>query len=117
MMIAFLLGAIGGGFVGSTYFAKRNGGRTRPNRGEIQKEFSVKLKLTGGQSASVDSIIESHRAKFSAISGEFTAAFRANRDTLRSEIRKLLSQDQNMLYDSYIKEMDEREKKWHQTSR
>lgn len=117
IIVAFLLGVVLGGFVGVTYFAKKNSGRTRPSREEIQKEFSAKLKLTGLQSVSVDSIIEAHRAKFNAVSGQFTNAFRANRDTLRLEIRKLLSPKQNTLYDSYIKEMDEREKRWHQGSR
>ena len=117
IIIAFLLGGVAGGFVGSTYFAKRSNGRPRAGREELQKEFATKLKLTTLQSTSVDSIIESHRTKFNAVSTQFTAAFRANRDTLRLEIRKLLTQSQNGLYDAYIKEMDEREKKWHQTSR
>ncbi len=117
IIIAFLLGGVAGGFIGSTYFAKRNNGRPRASREQVQKEFATKLKLSPSQSSSVDSLIESHRTKFNAVSTEFTAAFRANRDTLRLGIRKLLSQSQNTLYDAYIKEMDERERKWHQTSR
>jgi hypothetical protein len=117
IIIGFLLGGVGGGFIGSTYFAKRNNGRSRASREEVQKEFATKLKLTVQQTSSVDSTIESHRKNFNAVSSEFTSRFRANRDTLRLEIRKLLTPEQNTLYDAYIKEMDEREKKWHQTSR
>ena len=35
--------------------------------------------------------------------------FSADRDTLRGSIRKLLSPEQNKLYDDYIKEMESRD--------
>jgi hypothetical protein len=114
---AFLLGIIGGGFVGSTYLGKKNSYRTRPSREEIQKEFATKLRLTPQQSVVIDSLFEAGRERFNALSKQYSELFKARRDSLRLEIRKQLTPEQNKLYDEYIKEMDEREKRWRQGSR
>ncbi len=112
IILAFLLGAVGGTFVGKSYFGKRDSFRHHPAREEVRKEFIKKLKLTPEQSVAVDSILEATRPKFSAIREQHTQLFQAQRDSLRKEIRTLLSQEQNLLYDRYIKEMEERESRW-----
>jgi transketolase len=117
IIIAFLLGGVAGGFVGTTYVGKKNTYHTRPSREEIQREFSSRLKLTPQQSETIDSIFEASRTKMNELSKQYSQVFRARRDTLRAEIRKRLSPEQNRLYDEYIKEMDEREKRWRQGSR
>lgn len=117
IIVAFVLGVVAGGFIGSTYFGKRNAFRGKPTREDVQKEFTTKLQLTPAQSISVDSVLEASRAKFSAMSKRYSESFKANRDSLRMEIRKLLTPEQNKLYDNYIKEIDEREKRWRQGTR
>ncbi|HXG39013.1 MAG TPA: hypothetical protein VNL36_09625 [Bacteroidota bacterium] len=117
IIVVFLLGGIAGGFVGSTYFGKKNTFRSRPSREEIQKEFAMKLKLTPEQSATIDSVFEANRAKLNAISKQYSQMFKAHRDSLRVEIRKQLTPEQNKLYDEYIKEIEERERRWRQGSR
>ncbi|HAL56209.1 MAG TPA: hypothetical protein DCP63_06995 [Bacteroidetes bacterium] len=105
---SFLLGGVAGGFVGKTYFGDGSGPR-RPGRAEYQKQFADRLKLSSVQAAQVDSMFESNRARFSDVQKQYSEAIRLRRDTLRLEIRKLLSPEQNKLYDDYIKELEERD--------
>lgn len=117
VVVSFLLGGIGGGFIGKTYFAER-GGRTSPtSREQVKLEFATKLKLDAAQSTQIDTLIEAFRAGFNETRKQYTELFRVRRDSLRNDIRKLLSGEQNQLYDDYIKEMDEREKKYHRGQR
>ena len=117
IIIAFLLGGVGGGFVGNTYFGKRSGNGKKPNRTEIRKHFTEKLQLTPEQSALADSIIEFHRSKINGISQQYSGIFKMERDSMRLEIRKLLTPEQNMLYDQFIKEIDERDKSKRQSQK
>ena len=108
IVLSFLLGGIAGGFIGKTYFTGQPTSR-RPNRVEMQKQLADRLKLTPDQSTRVDSILESFRVNFSQVQSHYWQTFHMKRDTLRLSIRSLLSSEQNKLFDSYIKEMDERE--------
>ncbi|HEY4613230.1 MAG TPA: hypothetical protein VII11_09625 [Bacteroidota bacterium] len=111
IILAFLVGGIGGGFVGSSYFGKKNQNRNRPSRAEIRKEFSTRLMLDEKQQTFVDSMVEFHRSKINAVSQQYSELFKSQRDTLRTEIRKVLTPEQNARYDEFIKEIDERELK------
>ena len=108
IVLSFLLGGIAGGFIGKTYFAGPSGSR-RPNRVEMQKQVADRLKLTPVQSARVDSILESFRENFSQVQSHYWHSYHLKRDTLRMSIRALLTEEQNKLFDGYVKEMDERE--------
>ena len=112
IIVAFLLGAVGGGFVGSSYFGKGSSDK-KPNRSEIRKHFAEKLRLTPEQSVIVDSLVEIHRSKINDISKQYSDIFKTQRDTLRQEIRKLLNEEQNARYDDFIKEIEQREQKDH----
>ncbi len=115
ILLSFLLGAAGGGYFGASYFsAKRN---ARPSHTGVRKEFADRLKLTGNQPTQVDSILESNRKKFGEIRKEYDEVFRHQRDSLRRAIRSILSPEQNVLYDQYIKEMDERESRYRRESK
>jgi len=83
----------------------------------VRKEFADRLKLTGNQPTQVDSILESNRKKFGEIRKEYDEVFRHQRDSLRRGIRSILSPEQNLLYDQYIKEMDERESRYRRESK
>ncbi len=110
ILVSFLLGGVAGGFIGRTYFAGQPSSH-RPSRAEVQKQFAERLKLSPSQATAVDSIFESFRRKFTEVQKEYSQAFRSKRDTLRLAIRKVLTGNQNRLFDDYIREMDEREAK------
>jgi len=108
ILVSFLLGGIAGGFIGRTYFVSQPNTH-RPSRADIQKQFAERLKLTPEQATQVDSILEAYRNKFGDFQKQYWQSFRSKRDTLRHDIRTLLSEEQNKLYDEYVKEMEERE--------
>jgi hypothetical protein len=110
ILVSFLLGGVAGAFIGRTYFAVQPSPH-RPSRAEVQKQFAERLKLSPSQTTAVDSIFESFRQKFTEVQKEYSQAFHSKRDTLGLAIRKLLTEDQNRLYDDYIREMVEREAK------
>jgi hypothetical protein len=108
IVVSFLLGAVGGGFVGSKY-APRHEWQDRREGGSPLKEFSERLKLDERQSAIVDSILESHRAEFDTLRKSYGDAFRTHRDSIRHQIDRILSDEQRKLYQVHIQEMDQRD--------
>ncbi|GJQ20684.1 MAG: hypothetical protein HBSIN02_10390 [Bacteroidia bacterium] len=114
LLVSFLLGGVAGGFLGATYFGGKPG---RYSRGDVMKEFTEKLKLRAEQTVAVDSILEAHKSKFSAIRKQYGEATKAQRDSLRKDIRKILSDEQHALFDTYIREMDERESRYRRQNR
>ena len=110
IIVSFLLGGIVGAVVYGNYFGQRRG--TRPTHQDIVREFTQRLNLQGNQPMVVDSILEAGRAKFGEIRKQYSETFRSQRDSLRREIRKILKPEQNLLFDQYIKEMDERESRY-----
>lgn len=115
ILFAFLLGGVGGLVVGKSYYGASP--RHRITREEVRKEFTERLKLDRHQRAAIDSLLESYRTKFGETRKHFSEDFRKRRDSLRVEIRKRLSEEQNRLYDDYIKELDERESRERERSR
>ncbi len=109
IVVSFLLGGVGGWFA-RTNFSYPNDGQ-RHSRSAYQKQFVERLKLDSTQAAQVDSIFEIHRSKFNEVKKQYSETIRLKRDTLRMEIRRILSPEQNKLYDEFIKEQDERQKK------
>lgn len=110
VILSFLLGAVAGGFFGRTYFAGPENG-THPSRAEFRKQFANDLKLTSEQEAQVDSILEFNRNKINIIQKQYVDIYKLHKDTLRVEIRKLLTSEQNKLYDERIRKQEEREAK------
>lgn len=110
VLVSFLLGGVAGGFFGRTYFAGSENG-PHPSKAEFQKQFAKDLKLTPEQEVKVDSILEFNRNKIGVIQKQYADIYKLHRDTLRLEIRKLLTPEQNKLYDERIKEHEEREAK------
>ncbi len=108
IVLSFLLGGIAGGYIGKTYFGGQMSSR-RPSHAEMQKQFNERLKLSPVQSTKIDSILESFRENFSQVQTHYWQSFHVKRDTLRMSIRALLTGEQNVLFDGYIKEMDGRE--------
>lgn len=112
ILVSFLLGLIAGGFIGMRYFDGSRRTHRPPNQSEVMKEFSQKLELSERQIRIVDSLLELQRTKIGEFRKQYSEMFKSQRDTLRMEIRKHLSEDQNRRYDAYIQEVEEREAKW-----
>ncbi len=107
IVLSFLLGAVSGVFGGKVLFTQRWGGGY--SHKEIRKEFTEKLELDATQQMRVDSMLEFHRKNFDMIRERFGGEFRAQRESLRAEIRTLLSPEQSARYELYIKEMERKE--------
>jgi hypothetical protein len=111
ILLSFLLGAVSGTVLGMYVFAGKGKSSGYSSRNDQQAYFASKLKLNKEQEAQVDSLIEGRRAAFEGMRKEFGKAYKAERESLRVDIRKVLSADQNTLYDEFIKEMEERAEK------
>jgi len=110
IIVSFILGAIGGGFIGSK-LAGRHDWPDRREGGSPLKQFSERLKLDERQTAIVDSILEGHRAVFDTLRTSYGKAFRMQRDSIRIQIGRILDDEQRKLYEAYRQEMDQREAK------
>lgn len=106
ILVSFLLGGVAGGFVGARYLGSKS---WRSSRGDLMREFTEKLHLRADQAAAVDSILEFHKGKFIEIRKVYSETAGRQRDSLRQEIRRLLDGEQHALFDTYVREMDERE--------
>jgi hypothetical protein len=115
LVVSFLLGGVAGGFADRTWLSSP--GPKRASRGDVSKEFAERLKLQPNQTVAVDSILEAQKGRFVAVRRGYSETIKLQRDTLRREIRKLLTTEQNDLYDQYIKEMDERESRYRKENR
>ena len=104
ILAAFLLGASTGGVVVRSYWPA--GPHHPPSPRDVVKMFNERLRLTPEQSAAVDTLLEHHRLRIEAQ----RTSMLSSRDTLRQEIRRLLTPEQNRLFDEFIQETDARER-------
>lgn len=100
ILLCFALGAVVGFMAERYYLGSRPTHRT--DYAQARKEFAQRLRLDSLQLVHVDSLMDSHRRKMEDI----RKLFSLERDTLRGDIRMLLSPEQNHIYDDYIKELD-----------
>jgi|GEM_PF-2006204 len=117
IVVSFVLGVIAGGVVGMRFLDGSKSRHRSSSQSEVMKEFSAKLRLDSLQISVIDSILEASRTRFNEVRKSYAETFRLRRDTLRLEIRKHLSEEQNKLYDEYIKEIEEREARWRRPDR
>ena len=107
ILLAFLLGGVAGGVLARRYWPD-----TRLPRPEAQKDalkaFAARLHLDARQTSEVDSLLELRRQRFEA----YRALMMTSRDSTRQEIRKILTPEQNKLFDDYIQEMNVREERF-----
>lgn len=115
ILVSFLLGGLAGVFVDRTFLEKPS--RSKWSKTGVMEEFTEKINLRPDQAAEVDSLLESHSAKFNEIRKGYSDTMKMQRDTLRKSIRARLSEEQNILFDQYVREMDERESKHRKESR
>ncbi|HEY6953033.1 MAG TPA: hypothetical protein VI758_11530 [Bacteroidota bacterium] len=103
ILFCFALGAVAG-IVSDRYYVGPRTSR-RPDVAQMRKEFAQRLHLDTLQMTRVDSLMDFHRKRMDDV----RKLFSLERDTLRADMRKLLTPAQNKIYDDYVKEMEARE--------
>ena len=104
ILLAFLLGGVTGGVLVRQYWPER---LHRPStQKDVVKMFSERLHLGATQSAQVDSLLEHRRLRMES----YRTAMMSSRDSLRQDIRRLLTPEQNRLFDEFIQETDARDR-------
>lgn len=103
ILLSFFLGTAAGILVDEAGLLDRNRGK-RPSSREFRTEFHRRLGLDSAQIRSVDSLLDASRVRMNAHREQMMV----ERDSLRSEMRKLLTPQQVGLYDAMNKESDAR---------
>jgi uncharacterized protein YneF (UPF0154 family) len=103
IILCFILG-IAGGIVLDQKVLSSHAPVPPPSREDVLKMFADRLHLDNHQVAKIDTILDTYRPTLDM----YRKYVRLTRDTLEEEIRKMLSPEQNKLYDDYIKELDHR---------
>ncbi len=109
IILSFILGIAVGWFLEDRVFILAHGpGGYGP--GDIHKMMAERLHLDQHQIAQVDTILAGHRPRME----EFRKQTLEVRDSIRTEIRKILNPEQTKLFDGFIQEMNNREAKRHE---
>lgn len=103
ILLSFLLGSAAG-YMAFDAGVFRGGKGGRPSPQEFRREFHRKLSLDSLQIREVDSLLDSYWTRMSV----HRDAMVRDRDTLRSELRRRLSPEQQTTYDAMNRQMDAR---------
>jgi uncharacterized membrane protein len=106
IVISFILGILGGIAIEQQIIYNRQT-TPPPSREEVMKAFADRLHLDSLQVVKVDTILSTYRPSFD----EHRKRVRLTRDTIERNIRAVLSPDQNKLYDDYLKDFEQHERK------
>ena len=117
ILIGFVLGAVVGAFAGKQWcapsFSHRPwaGGREHVQEKMLEK-FNSKLDLNSDQQQKVAVILQQKRQKIDALRGEMRPKFEEIRNATRSEIRQLLTPEQQTKFDAMVAERDAQRKQF-----
>ncbi len=103
IIASFILGCV----VGATLLSGvwRSMTKRPYDRGNYRTYLYEKLDLDSLQTGRVDSLLDAFRASMNS----HKQALQGSRDSLRSEIRALLSEPQKAVYDAIVADMDKRD--------
>ena len=116
MFIVFLLGALLGG-VGNHLWAERVHGqqpvasKTGPTRDQVVNNMTRTLELTADQQKQFGAIIDNTRSRWQALYAPLDATKEQIRQEGRANIRSILTPDQQLRFDDYMRRLDEQRKK------
>jgi hypothetical protein len=118
VFVVFVLGLLLGG-VGSHVWDERVQGNgrsaaqtnTKPTRDQVVNSLTQRLQLTPDQQKQVSVVIDDTRAKWQVQFAQADAEHEQIRQQARASIRALLTPDQQVKYDDYMKQLDEQRKK------
>ncbi|OGS39331.1 MAG: hypothetical protein A2506_06015 [Elusimicrobia bacterium RIFOXYD12_FULL_66_9] len=106
-VLGILLGAVGGSW---TQRAMMRHWKKSPDASRRVEKLSRQLKLDAGQKDAVKVLLEADRVKFAALHDELMARFKTLRGESRTEIRKLLTPEQQVKFDEMTARLDARSK-------
>ena len=114
VLVVFLLGLLLGG-VGSHLWDERVFSQepvnTNPTRDQVIKDLTQRLQLTADQQKQITVAIDDTRAKWQALSAPLDAPREAIRQQGRANIRAVLTPEQQIKFDDFLKRLDEQRKK------
>jgi gas vesicle protein len=87
---------------------QRDRGRDRNERRNYVEWLTTELQLTDAQRVQVDTIIERHRQRVSALWKEVRPQYEQMKQNLRQEIRGVLTGQQRARYEELVREHDSR---------
>jgi hypothetical protein len=103
ILLSFVLGVVAGILVDESGLLGRSRAR-RPSSKDFRTEFHRRLELDSVQIRSVDSLLDASRLRMNV----HRTWMMQERDTLRSEMRQLLTSRQSAMYDEMNRESDAR---------
>ncbi len=114
VFVVFLLGLLLGG-VGNHLWDERVLGQgqvnTNPTRRQVIDDLTQRLQLTPEQETQVTAAIDDARAKWQALYAPLDAPREQIRQQGRANIRAVLTPDQQLKFDDFLKRLDEERKK------
>lgn len=87
---------------------ERDRGRERNERRSYLQWLTTELQLTDSQRVEVDSIIERHRQRVSALWKEARPQYEKMKQNLRQDIRGVLNEEQRARYEKLLQQHDSR---------
>jgi len=114
VFVVFLLGLLLGG-VGSHLWDERVLGQetvnTKPTREQVLNDLTQRLQLTSEQQKQIGVTIDDTRAKWQALYAPLDAQHEQIRQQGRANIRAVLTPEQQVKFDDFLKRLDEQRKK------
>lgn len=114
VFVVFLLGLLLGG-VGNHLWNERVQGQgqvnTNPTRRQVIEDLTQRLQLTPDQEKQVTGMIDDTRAKWQALYAPLDAPREQIRQQGRANIRAVLTPDQQLKFDDFLRRLDEERKK------
>jgi hypothetical protein len=112
--LVFVLGVVFGG-VGDHFWrvgaASQQRPNTRPTRNEVMNGLTQQLQLTQDQQKRIGMAIDDTRAKWQALYAPLDAPRERIRQEGRTSIRAVLTPEQQVKFDDFLRRLDEQRKK------
>ncbi|HXX20834.1 MAG TPA: hypothetical protein VEJ46_15625 [Candidatus Acidoferrum sp.] len=114
-LVVFVLGVVFG-VVGSHVWNQRVSGElkkvnTTPTRDQVVQDLTDRLQLTPDQQKQVAATIDETRARWQALYAPLDAPREQIRQDGRAKIRAVLTPDQQVKFDDFLKRLDDQRKK------
>jgi hypothetical protein len=114
-LAVFALGAAFGA-LGNHLWAQRVSGEsaavnTKPTRDQVVADMTQRLQLTPDQQKQAAAAIDETRAKWQALNASFDAPREQIRQDFRAKVRAMLTPDQQVKFDDFLKRLDEQRRK------
>jgi hypothetical protein len=118
VILSISLVFVSGGIVGASWsgiLVSRNAASAQlpphPGKPGIIEELKARLQLSPGQMQQIDVILDETQSEFMRLHRTVQPQFEEIRQTMCSEIRQMLSEEQKQEYETMVRESDEQKRK------